>query len=54
VTHRGQTIAIGNCEITGPDGALVALATGSALILPGRPWERPVQVADEITADSAS
>ena len=53
VAHRGQTIAIVNCEITGPDGALVALATGSALILPGRPWERPVQVADEITADSA-
>jgi uncharacterized protein (TIGR00369 family) len=52
VTHRGRTIAIANCEITGPDGALIAQAAGSVLILPGRHWERPVQVADEITAES--
>jgi uncharacterized protein (TIGR00369 family) len=49
--HRGRTIAVVNCEITGPDGALVAQATSSVLILPGRHWERPVQVADEIRAD---
>jgi len=53
VAHRGRGIAISICEITGPDGALVAQATGSVLILPGRDWERPVQVADEITAESA-
>ncbi len=35
------------------DGALVAQATGSVLIVPGRRWERPVHVADEITAESA-
>jgi class 3 adenylate cyclase len=52
IAHRGRTIAIANCEITGPDGALVAQAAGSVLILPGRHWERPVQVADEITAES--
>lgn len=52
VAHRGQTIAIATCQITGPDGALVAQATGSVLILPGRNWQRPVQVADEITAES--
>lgn len=52
VAHRGRTIAIANCQITGPDGALVAQATGSVLILPGRRWERPVHVADEFTADS--
>jgi uncharacterized protein (TIGR00369 family) len=52
VSHRGRTLAIVNSEITGPDGALVAQATGSVLILPGRHWERPVQVADEIGADS--
>jgi uncharacterized protein (TIGR00369 family) len=52
VTHRGRTIAIANCEVTGPDGALIAQAAGSVLILPGRHWERPVQVADEITAES--
>jgi uncharacterized protein (TIGR00369 family) len=52
VTHRGRTIAIANCQITGPDGAVIAHAVGSVLILPGRRWERPVHVADEITADS--
>ena len=52
VVHRGRTIAIVNCEITGPDGALVAQAASSVLILPGRNWTRPVQVADEITAES--
>jgi uncharacterized protein (TIGR00369 family) len=52
MTHRGRTIAIASCQITGPDGVLVAQAAGSVLILPGRHWERPVQVADEITAES--
>jgi uncharacterized protein (TIGR00369 family) len=52
VVHRGRTIAVVNCDITGPDGSLVAQATGSVLILPGRPWERPVQVADEVTPES--
>jgi uncharacterized protein (TIGR00369 family) len=52
VVHRGRTIAVVNSTITGPDGALVAQATGSLLILPGRHWERPVQVADELTADT--
>jgi uncharacterized protein (TIGR00369 family) len=41
VVHRGQTVAIASCEVTGPDGALVAHAIGSVLILPGRHWERP-------------
>jgi len=49
VVHRGRTIAVVNCEITDSHGKLAAQATGSVLILPGRPWERPVHVADEIT-----
>jgi hypothetical protein len=53
VGYRGRTIAIANCEITGPDGALIAQAAGSVLILPGRHWARPVHVADEITAESS-
>lgn len=53
VVHRGRTIAVVTCPITGPDGALVAQATGSVLILPGRHWERPVQIADELTVDTA-
>ena len=53
VVHRGRTIAVVNCEIVGPDGALVAQGTSSVLLLPGRYWELPVQVADEITAELA-
>ena len=53
VTHRGRTIAVVSCEITGPEGAVTAQATGSVLILPGRHWRRPVQVADEMTSESA-
>jgi class 3 adenylate cyclase len=50
--HRGRTIAVVRCDITGPDGALVAEATGSVLVLPGRHWERPVSVADELTDEA--
>jgi uncharacterized protein (TIGR00369 family) len=50
--HRGRTIAVVRCDITGPDGALVAQATGSVLILPGRRWERPVSVADELVDEA--
>jgi uncharacterized protein (TIGR00369 family) len=53
VAHRGRTIAVVNCDITALDGALVAQAISSVLILPGRHWERPVQIAEEITAESA-
>jgi class 3 adenylate cyclase len=42
-----------NCEIRDGQGKLAATATSSVLILPGRHWERPVQVADEITPDAS-
>lgn len=49
VKHRGKTTAVATSEVVNADGKLVALATGSALILPDRPWkvDRPVDVADE-------
>jgi uncharacterized protein (TIGR00369 family) len=53
VIHRGRTIAVVTCEITDARSRLVALASASVLILPGRPWERPVHVADEFTQDAA-
>jgi uncharacterized protein (TIGR00369 family) len=37
VVHRGRTLAIANTELTNADGNTVALATGSAMYLPGRP-----------------
>ena len=54
VIHRGRTIAVVNCEIRDGQGKLAAAATSSVLILPGRHWERPVQVADEVTPEAAS
>ena len=47
VVHRGRTIALVNCEIFDA-GKLAAHATASYLLLPGRFWERPVQVGEEI------
>ena len=52
VLHRGRTIAVVTCEIIDTRHRLVAQASGSVLILPGRPWLRPVHVADEITQDT--
>jgi uncharacterized protein (TIGR00369 family) len=37
VIHRGRTIAIGISEVFNADGKKAAVATGSAVILPGRP-----------------
>jgi uncharacterized protein (TIGR00369 family) len=37
VTHRGRTIAVAGAEVRNADGKPVALATGSAMILPDRP-----------------
>jgi uncharacterized protein (TIGR00369 family) len=37
VMHRGRRIAVANAEVTDGDGRRVALATGSAMVLPGRP-----------------
>jgi uncharacterized protein (TIGR00369 family) len=36
VVHRGRTIAIARAEVTGASGKPVAIATGSAMYLPGR------------------
>jgi acyl-coenzyme A thioesterase PaaI-like protein len=37
VIHRGRTVAIGTSEVFDADGHKVAVASGSALMLPGRP-----------------
>ena len=38
VEQRGRTIAVSTCRIDDADGKRVAMATGSAMISPGRPW----------------
>jgi uncharacterized protein (TIGR00369 family) len=55
VVHRGRTLAVANAELVNADGKTVALATGSTLILPDRPWTvgRPV-VAEEEAEDDAT
>jgi uncharacterized protein (TIGR00369 family) len=37
VIHRGRSVAIGTSQVFDADGKKVAVATGSALIMPGRP-----------------
>jgi uncharacterized protein (TIGR00369 family) len=38
VEQRGRTIAVSTCRIDDADGKRVAMAIGSAMISPGRPW----------------
>jgi uncharacterized protein (TIGR00369 family) len=53
VVHRGRTLAVATAELANQDGKTVALATGSTLILPDRPWtpERPVVAEEEAEGD---
>jgi len=54
VQHRGRTTAVATAEVSDADGKKVAVATGSALILPDRPWnlKRPVDATQEAAGDS--
>lgn len=54
IVHRGRTIAVATCEIANSEGKTVAIANGSVLILPGRPWDRPVYVEDELASTGTS
>lgn len=54
VTHAGRTIAVVSCQITDARDKLVATATETILVLPGRPWERPVQVGDEVPMERSA
>ncbi|MGH2683453.1 MAG: PaaI family thioesterase [Actinomycetota bacterium] len=53
VVHRGRTIAVTTAEVEDADGKRVAMATSSAMILPGVPWNpaRPVATLDEGPAE---
>ena len=55
VGHRGRTIAVATSEVRNADGKKVAVATGTALVLPDRPWrvDRPVDASAE-AAEPAS
>jgi uncharacterized protein (TIGR00369 family) len=47
VTHKGRTLAIVDVEVHA-EGKLAAIANETVLILPGRDWEKPIDVADEV------
>lgn len=49
VVHRGRTIAVTTAEVHDADGKRVAMATSSAMLLPGVPWNAvtPPETLDE-------
>ena len=51
VVHMGRTIAVASCEIFDPSGKPAAMAAETILILPSRPWERPVYVGEEVPVE---
>jgi uncharacterized protein (TIGR00369 family) len=55
VVHRGRTIAVTTADLEDADGKRVAMATSSAMILPGVPWnpDRPLGTMDEVPADDS-
>jgi uncharacterized protein (TIGR00369 family) len=49
--HAGRKIAVYTINVRDGAGRLLATANESVLILPGRSWDKPVQVADETAVD---
>lgn len=45
VAHRGRTIAVTTAELVNADGKRVAMATGTSMIMPNRPWRAAVPAA---------
>jgi uncharacterized protein (TIGR00369 family) len=54
VVHRGRTIAVATAEVRTAEGKTAALATGSAMILPGRPWRAVATPIDEAEEEASS
>jgi uncharacterized protein (TIGR00369 family) len=50
VVHRGRTIAVATAEVRTADDKVAALATGSVMILPDRPWRTGAAPIDEAVA----
>ena len=54
VIHRGRTVAIGTSEVFDADGQKVAVASGSALMLPGRPATVTTELTPPPPPDAAN
>lgn len=46
LVHRGRTMAVATAELVNSAGKRIALASSSAMLLPGRPWRDIVGIAD--------
>jgi uncharacterized protein (TIGR00369 family) len=53
VVHRGRTIAVTSAEIRTAEDKVAALATGSVMILPDRPWRTATTPIDEARTEPA-
>jgi hypothetical protein len=51
--HRGRTVAIGTSEVFDADGKKVTVASGSALVLPGRPATVTTELTPSHPLDAA-
>ncbi|MFN2590890.1 MAG: PaaI family thioesterase [Actinomycetota bacterium] len=52
VLHRGKTLAVASSEVLNAEGKPVAIASGTSMILPGRPWHRPAVAEEEEPPDA--
>jgi uncharacterized protein (TIGR00369 family) len=51
VTHKGRTFATVSCEVMA-EGKIAAISNESVLLLPGRRWDEPLDVANEVVPAS--
>jgi uncharacterized protein (TIGR00369 family) len=56
VIHRGRSLAVASAEVASAEGKVVAVATGSTVVLPGRPWAvaRPLVAEEEESVGRAA
>ncbi|HUZ85917.1 MAG TPA: PaaI family thioesterase [Candidatus Baltobacterales bacterium] len=46
IAHRGRTMCVATAELYNEAGKRIALASSSAMLLPGRPWSEVAGIAD--------
>jgi uncharacterized protein (TIGR00369 family) len=51
IVQKGRTLAMVSCEVRA-QGKLAAIANESVLLLPGRAWDEPVHIANEVVRSS--
>jgi uncharacterized protein (TIGR00369 family) len=54
VVHRGKTLAVATSEVMNAEGKRVAVASGTSMILPDRPWHAPPVAEEEPLEEEAT